>query len=140
MEQTLRHFLGLGMGFLSVTREAAPAGSGLLASAMRTGNGVRVPLIVRAVTCGAGGRSVGGRAPLGHGLAAAALAHALTVKNVGDWVNSGTLSEPQIDFLIRKQKETARLIVDSTIVRAHQHSAGAQKKRAVRKSAVRAAD
>ena len=43
------------------------------------------------------------------------LAHALTVKNVGDLVNSGTLSEPQINFLIRKQQETARLIVDSTI-------------------------
>ena len=32
------------------------------------------------------------------------------------------------------------LFIDSTIVRAHQHSAGAQKKRAVRKLAVRAAD
>ena len=33
-----------------------------------------------------------------------------------------------------------QLFIDSTIVRAHQHSAGAQKKRAVRKSAARAAD
>jgi transposase len=32
------------------------------------------------------------------------------------------------------------LFIDSTIVRAHQHSAGAQKKRASRKSAARAAD
>ena len=33
-----------------------------------------------------------------------------------------------------------QMFIDSTIVRAHQHSAGAQKKRAVRKSAVRAPD
>ena len=33
-----------------------------------------------------------------------------------------------------------QLFIDSTIVRAHQHSAGVQKKRAVRKSAARAAD
>jgi len=33
-----------------------------------------------------------------------------------------------------------QLFIDSTIVRAHQHSAGAQKKPAVRKSAARAAD
>ena len=32
------------------------------------------------------------------------------------------------------------LFIDSTIVRAHQHSAGAQKKRAARRSAARAAD
>ncbi|MFT4300193.1 MAG: hypothetical protein QM579_00410 [Desulfovibrio sp.] len=32
MQQTLRHFLGLGMGLLLVKREAAPAGSGLMAS------------------------------------------------------------------------------------------------------------
>ena len=32
------------------------------------------------------------------------------------------------------------LFIDSTIVRAHQHSAGAQKKQASRKSAARAAD
>ena len=32
-----------------------------------------------------------------------------------------------------------QLFIDSTIVRAHQHSAGAQKKPAVRKSAARAA-
>ena len=33
-----------------------------------------------------------------------------------------------------------QLLIDSTIVRAHQHSAGAQKKRAPRKSVARAAD
>ena len=33
-----------------------------------------------------------------------------------------------------------QLFIDSTIVRAHQHSAGAQKKQASRKSAARAAD
>ena len=33
-----------------------------------------------------------------------------------------------------------QLFIDSTIVRAHQHSAGAQKKRAVRKSAAREVD
>lgn len=33
-----------------------------------------------------------------------------------------------------------QLFIDSTIVRAHQHSADVQKKRAVRKSAARAAD
>jgi hypothetical protein len=32
------------------------------------------------------------------------------------------------------------LFIDSTIVRAHQHSAGAKKKQAVRKSPVHAAD
>jgi transposase len=40
---------------------------------------------------------------------------------------------------LRGYADMEHLFIDSTIVRAHQHSAGAQKKRAVRKSAARAA-
>jgi hypothetical protein len=41
---------------------------------------------------------------------------------------------------MRGDADMEHLFLDSTIVRAHQHSAGAQKKREVRKSAARAAD
>ena len=41
--------------------------------------------------------------------------------------------------VLRSDADLEHLFIDSTIVRAHQHSAGAQKKPAVRKSAVREA-
>lgn len=41
---------------------------------------------------------------------------------------------------LRGDADMEHLFIDSTIVRAHQHSAGAQKKPAIRKSAARAAD
>jgi len=41
---------------------------------------------------------------------------------------------------LRSDADMEHLFIDSTIVRAHQHSAGAQKKPVVRKSAVRGAD
>lgn len=41
---------------------------------------------------------------------------------------------------LRSDADMEQLFLDSTIVRAHQHSAGAQKKRAFRKSAARGAD
>ncbi len=39
-----------------------------------------------------------------------------------------------------RDADLEQLFIDSTIVRAHQHSSGAKKKRAVRKSVVRVAD
>lgn len=41
---------------------------------------------------------------------------------------------------LRRDADMAHLLIDSTIVRAHQHSAGAQKKPMLRKSAAREAD
>lgn len=41
--------------------------------------------------------------------------------------------------VLGRDADMEHLFIDSTIVRAHQHSAGAQKKRGVRRSAVRAA-
>lgn len=41
---------------------------------------------------------------------------------------------------LQDDADMEHLFIDSTIVRAHQHSGGAQKKPAVRKSAARAAD
>jgi transposase len=41
---------------------------------------------------------------------------------------------------MRGDADMENLFIDSTIVRAHQHSAGAQKKQVVRKSAARVAD
>ena len=41
---------------------------------------------------------------------------------------------------LRSDADMEHLLIDSTIVRAHQHSAGAQKKPAVRKSVARGAD
>ena len=41
---------------------------------------------------------------------------------------------------LRGDADMEHLFIDSTIVRAHQHSAGAQKKRASRRSAAREAD
>ena len=41
--------------------------------------------------------------------------------------------------VLRSDADMEHLFIDSTIVRAHQHSAGAQKKPVVRKSAVRGA-
>lgn len=40
---------------------------------------------------------------------------------------------------LRSDADMEQLFIDSTIVRAHQHSAGAQKKQALRKSAARGA-
>ena len=54
------------------------------------------------------------------------------------WRDSGVW-ERMADVL-GADADMEHLFIDSTIVRAHQHSAGAQKKRATRKSAARAAD
>jgi transposase len=53
------------------------------------------------------------------------------------WRDSGVW-ERVADVLVG-DADMEQLFIDSTIVRAHQHSAGAQKKLAVRKSAARAA-
>ena len=54
------------------------------------------------------------------------------------WRDSGVWE--RVANVLCSDADMEHLFIDSTIVRAHQHSAGAQKKRAVRKSAVRAAD
>ena len=54
------------------------------------------------------------------------------------WRDSGVLE--RVAEVLGGDADMEQLFIDSTIVRAHQHSAGAQKKRAVRRSAARAAD
>lgn len=54
------------------------------------------------------------------------------------WRDSGVWE--RVADVLGGDADMEQLFIDSTIVRAHQHSAGAQKKRAVRKSAARAAD
>lgn len=54
------------------------------------------------------------------------------------WRDSGVLE--RVAEVLGGDADMEQLFIDSTIVRAHQHSAGAQKKRAVRKLAARAAD
>ena len=54
------------------------------------------------------------------------------------WRDSGVLE--RMATALAGDADMEQLFIDSTIMRAHQHSAGAQKKRAVRKSAARAAD
>ena len=54
------------------------------------------------------------------------------------WRDSGVLE--RMATALAGDADMEQLFIDSSIVRAHQHSAGAQKKRAVRKSAARAAD
>jgi len=53
------------------------------------------------------------------------------------WRESGVWK--RVADALRGDADLEYLFIDSTIVRAHQHSAGAQKKREVRKSADRAA-
>jgi len=53
------------------------------------------------------------------------------------WRESGVWK--RVADALRRDADLEYLFIDSTIVRAHQHSAGAQKKREVRKSADRAA-
>lgn len=54
------------------------------------------------------------------------------------WRESGVWK--RVADAMRSDADMEHLFIDSTIVRAHQHSAGAQKKRGSRKSVVRAAD
>ena len=54
------------------------------------------------------------------------------------WRDSGVWE--RVADVLGGDADMEQLFIDSTIVRAHQHSAGAQKKRVVRKSAARAAD
>ncbi len=54
------------------------------------------------------------------------------------WRDNGV--RERVANVLGDDADMEHLFIDSTIVRAHQHSAGAQKKPPVRKSAVRAAD
>lgn len=54
------------------------------------------------------------------------------------WRDSGVWE--RVADVLGGDADMEQLFIDSTIVRAHQHSAGAKKKRAVRKSAARAGD
>ena len=54
------------------------------------------------------------------------------------WREKGVFE--RVAQVLRGDADMEHLFIDSTIVRAHQHSAGAQKKPAVRKSAARGAD
>lgn len=54
------------------------------------------------------------------------------------WRDSGVWE--RVADVLCSDADMEHLFIDSTIVRAHQHSAGAQKKPATRKSAARAAD
>ena len=56
----------------------------------------------------------------------------------GRWAKSGVLA--RIFKMLAADSDNEYMMLDSTIVRAHQHSAGARKKTARRRSAVRAAD
>lgn len=46
----------------------------------------------------------------------------------------------RVAHAVSDETETKRVLIDSTIVRAHQHSAGARKKVARKRSVARAAD
>lgn len=46
----------------------------------------------------------------------------------------------RVAYAVSDETEIKRVLIDSTIVRAHQHSAGARKKAARKRSGVRAAD
>ena len=53
---------------------------------------------------------------------------------LGRWIRSGRLAKLFKEMIARPASEgTARVMIDSTIVRAHQHSAGASKKKAGRR-------
>ena len=54
------------------------------------------------------------------------------------WRDSGVWE--RVADVLGRDADMEHLFIDSTVVRAHQHSAGAQKKPAVKKSAARAAD
>jgi len=56
----------------------------------------------------------------------------------GRWAKSGVFK--RIFELLASDADNEYMMIDATIVRAHQHSAGAQKKTATRRSAVRGAD
>ena len=54
------------------------------------------------------------------------------------WAKSGVFK--RIFQLLASEADNEYMMIDATIVRAHQHSAGAQKKTATKRSADRAAD
>jgi transposase len=54
------------------------------------------------------------------------------------WAKSGVFD--RIFRLLASDPDNEYMMIDATIVRAHQHSAGAQKKTATKRSADRAAD
>jgi transposase len=54
------------------------------------------------------------------------------------WAKSGVFD--RIFRLLASDADNEYMMIDATIVRAHQHSAGAQKKTATKRSADRAAD
>ena len=56
----------------------------------------------------------------------------------GRWAESGVFK--RIFELLASDADNEYMMIDATIVRAHQHSAGAQKKMATRRSAVRGVD
>ena len=56
----------------------------------------------------------------------------------GRWAKSGVFE--RIFKLLASDHDNEYMMIDATIVRAHQHSAGAQKKTASKRSADRAAD
>ena len=56
----------------------------------------------------------------------------------GRWTKSGVFE--RIFRMLASDADNEYMMIDATIVRAHQHSAGAQKKPATRQSADRAAD
>ena len=56
----------------------------------------------------------------------------------GRWAKSGVFE--RIFKLLARDHDNEYMMIDATIVRAHQHSAGARKKMASRRSADRAAD
>jgi transposase len=60
------------------------------------------------------------------------------LNRIPQWAKSGVFE--RIFQLLASDADNEYMMIDATIVRAHQHSAGAQKKGATKPSADRAAD